>query len=113
MEKEICKPTCFIKFIIVLLTPDDIGCSKIDGQEQAKPRARQNVILEMGILRSALSRKNVAILRKQNIEILSNVEGILYIPFKNHVGETIPKIIDRLIDSGFTIDAKKAAYALN
>lgn len=33
-----------------------------------KPRARQNVILEMGILIGAIGRNKVAILRKDNTE---------------------------------------------
>ena len=42
-------------FRIVLLTPDDVGYSKSDGDAQAKPRARQNVILEMGMLLASLT----------------------------------------------------------
>jgi len=34
-------------FAVVLLTPDDIGYPK-DRQDDRKPRARQNVILELG-----------------------------------------------------------------
>ncbi|EJF98389.1 hypothetical protein MEI_00888 [Bartonella vinsonii subsp. arupensis Pm136co] len=115
LEKEICTPTRSIKFGIVLLTPDDMGYAKSDGETAAKPRARQNVILEMGMLMSALSRKNVAILIKenQNIEKPSDMSGIMYIPFKNHVRETVPKLTDRLINSGFTLDPKAIAYAFS
>ena len=41
-------------FGIVLLTPDDIGYAKKDGETEAKARARQNVIMEMGMLLSSL-----------------------------------------------------------
>ncbi|WP_409361157.1 TIR domain-containing protein [Bartonella heixiaziensis] len=113
LEKEICTPTRSTKFGIVLLTPDDIGYAKSEGETTAKPRARQNVILEMGMLISALSRKNVAILRKQDVEIPSDITGILYIPFKNEVSETVKKLIQRLIESGFTLDSKAILDALN
>ncbi|GAA5110270.1 hypothetical protein GCM10023261_13850 [Bartonella jaculi] len=67
----------------------------------------------MGMLISALSRKNVAILRKQDVEVPSDIGGILYIPFKNHVKETVSKLVNRLHASGFTINAKQLADALN
>ncbi|MCZ2157986.1 nucleotide-binding protein [Bartonella sp. 220] len=103
LETEICTPTRSIKFGIVLLTPDDMGYAKSAGATAAKPRARQNVILEMGMLMSALSRKNVAILIKedQNIEKPSDMSGIMYIPFQEHVKETVPKLTEQLIDSGY------------
>uniref|UniRef100_UPI0035CF5889 TIR domain-containing protein n=1 Tax=Bartonella sp. AC66GZZY TaxID=3243458 RepID=UPI0035CF5889 len=87
LEKEICETTRSTKFGIVLLTPDDMGYVKTAGAETAQPRARQNVILEMGMLISALTRKNVAILRKKDVEIPSDAQGIIYIPFNDHVKE--------------------------
>ena len=55
------------------------------------PRARQNVVLEMGMVLSALRRPNVAILKKGHIEIPSDVHGIIYIPFNDHVNEVAGK----------------------
>lgn len=52
-------------FGIVLMTPDDMGYAKKDGDTEAKPRARQNVIMEMGMLLSSLTRSRVAILQKR------------------------------------------------
>ena len=48
---------------IVLATPDDTVC--YDG-EQMKLRARQNVVLELGMLYSRLGRKKVAIVIKED-----------------------------------------------
>lgn len=48
-------------FGIVLMTPDDFGYSKTDGAEKTEPRARQNVILEAGMLLSSLTRTRMAI----------------------------------------------------
>ncbi|WP_144751360.1 TIR domain-containing protein [Bartonella saheliensis] len=109
LEKEICNDS--IGFGIVLLTPDDRGYAKSDKKKIARPRARQNVILEMGMLMSALTRKNVAILRKKDVEIPSDAQGIIYIPFNDHVKETVPQLADRLMEAGFTIDPKKLALA--
>ncbi|WP_273759250.1 TIR domain-containing protein [Bartonella sp. ML70XJBT.G] len=111
LEKEICETTRSTKFGIVLLTPDDMGYVKTAGAETAQPRARQNVILEMGMLISALTRKNVAILIKQHVEIPSDAQGIIYIPFNDHVKERVPQLADRLMEAGFTIDPKKLALA--
>jgi hypothetical protein len=37
-------------FGIVLATPDDMGYLRTERPEEAKPRARQNVVMEMGML---------------------------------------------------------------
>lgn len=99
------------KFGIVLLTPDDFGYSKIDGAEKAQPRARQNVVLEMGMLISAVGRKNTVILKKGHLEVPSDANGILYLGFNDHVKETVPRLVDRLKASGFDIDTNKITNA--
>jgi len=48
LEQEIGPNSNQARFGIVLLTPDDMGYVKHDAPENAQPRARQNVILEMG-----------------------------------------------------------------
>lgn len=103
LEKEIGPKEGQARFGIVLLTPDDVGYAKKDGQEQAEPRARQNVVLEMGMLIAAIGRPNVAILKKGHIEVPSDASGILYLPFNDHVKETAPKLVDRLRASGFVL----------
>ncbi|MBO8168167.1 MAG: nucleotide-binding protein [Thermoanaerobacteraceae bacterium] len=92
------------RFGIVLMTPDDVGYSKVDGPEKAEPRARQNVVLEMGMLIAALKRPNVAILKKGHIEVPSDAQGIIYIPFNDHVKECVPRLVDRLRQAGFELD---------
>lgn len=104
LEAEIGPSNKQARFGIVLMTPDDKGYSKIDGLENAQPRARQNVVLEMGMLISAIGRGNVAILKKGHIEVPSDAQGILYIPFNDHVKETVPKLVDRLRAAGFVLN---------
>jgi predicted nucleotide-binding protein len=92
-------------FGIVLVTPDDMGYLKSENAEDAKPRARQNVIMEMGMLLSSLTRRRCAILQKGFVELPSNMGGVITIPFNNHVRETVPKLVQRLQDVGFKLDA--------
>ena len=76
-----------------------------------KPRARQNVILEMGMLLASLTRERVAILQKGYIEHPSDVAGIIYIAFNNHVREAVPKLVGRLQSVGISLDPAKIAEA--
>ncbi|WP_295362479.1 TIR domain-containing protein [Arenimonas sp.] len=78
------KYTAEVKFAVVLATPDDEGYRA--GHEDEKAfRARQNVVMELGMMLTLLGRKNVAILMKQqdNMERPSDIQGLLYIPFKD------------------------------
>ncbi len=104
-------------FGIVLMTPDDVGCSAKDYHEDhtnLQPRARQNVILEMGILIGSIGRAKVAILRKGNIENPSDVNGILYISFNNSIiKEAGNAIIKHLKGAGIPIDDKIITEALS
>lgn len=111
LEAEIGPNQNAARFGIVLMTPDDIGYSKSDGSEKAEPRARQNVVLEMGMLISALGRGNVAILKKGHLEVPSDANGILYIAFNDHVKETVPRLADRLRSAGFVLNPENITKA--
>ncbi|MCR9278667.1 MAG: nucleotide-binding protein [Pseudomonadaceae bacterium] len=104
LESEIGPSSNQARFGIVLMTPDDMGYAKSEGPDNTQPRARQNVVLEMGMLISAVGRGNVAILRKGHVEGPSDAQGILYIPFNDHVKETVPKLADRLRSAGFVLN---------
>src|SRR5690606_22859595 len=54
-----------VGFAVVLLTPDDIAYSKRVTPEDAKFRARQNVILELGYFLGKLGRERVFVLFRQ------------------------------------------------
>jgi predicted nucleotide-binding protein len=96
-------------FGIVIMTPDDIGYAVRDGADKARNRARQNVILEMGMMLASLTRKNVAILRHVSIEQPSDADGIKYIAFDKDIGECTQQLVQRVINSGFEIDPKRLA----
>lgn len=73
-----------VHFAVVLMTPDDLGTSKNKPQD-LKPRARQNVILELGYFVAKLGRGRVCCLNKGGLEIPSDYYGVIYIPMD--VGE--------------------------
>lgn len=67
-------------FAIVLFTPDDIG-HVAKNPDEAKPRARQNVVFELGYFTGKIGRKRVALLKTNDgIEIPSDYAGVLYSP---------------------------------
>lgn len=98
-------------FGIVLMTPDDMGYALLKGQDALQPRARQNVVLEMGMLISSIGRRNMAILVKGHLEKPSDADGILYIAFNNHVKEAVPRLANRLKESGFILSPDKITHA--
>jgi predicted nucleotide-binding protein len=98
-------------FGIVLATPDDMGYLRTETAADAKARARQNVIMEMGMLLASLTRKRCAILTKGYVELPSNMGGVITIPFNDHVREAVPKLVQRLQEAGFKLDATAIGIA--
>lgn len=99
-------------FGIVLMTPDDIGYKKDDGPDKAEPRARQNVILETGMLLSSLTRERMAIVVKGHVEIPSDLQGIIRFGYNDHIKEVIPKLCQRLKEAGFDLQPSQIASAV-
>ena len=93
------------------MTPDDMGYLQADGPDHAEPRPRQNVVLETGMLLSSLTRSRMAILVKGHVEIPSDLNGIIQLRYNNHVREIIPKLCQRLQESGFDLETDKIATA--
>jgi predicted nucleotide-binding protein len=71
-----------VGFAIILLTPDDLGGPR--GGER-RPRARQNVILELGYFIGRLGRSQVCALMVGELELPSDILGVVWTPFD--VGE--------------------------
>lgn len=65
-----------VSFAIVLLTPDDEGRGKNAGQ--LEPRARQNVLLELGYFIGRLGREHVCALKRGEVEIPSDFAGVVW-----------------------------------
>lgn len=107
-------------FAVVLLTPDDLGAGK-DDIEAAQtepdkikclgPRARQNVVFELGYLAGALGRSRVCALRKGSLEIfgeMSDMKGI-FCPEMDAAGGWKTLIAQALKDAGIKVDLNKLA----
>lgn len=95
-----------VGFAVVLLTPDDVG--SLRGEESnLKPRARQNVIFELGYFTSRLGRQRVHILTQGEVEIPTDYAGILYNQLDDSDGWKM-RLITELKNVGFNVDANRA-----
>ena len=101
LEQQIYKEAVFG---IVLLTPDDFGYPKSKTDEDRQPRARQNVILELGMVLASLGRERMVLLKKGSLEIPTDVSGIIYLEFNEHVKEVAVKLATRMKSAGIEID---------
>lgn len=91
-------------FGIVIATPDDEGYER--GHSERKLfRTRQNVVLELGMMLAALGRSRVAILMKSGFEMEppSEIEGLIYIPWKESITETRLKLAWQIHNQGIDI----------
>lgn len=89
-----------VGYACVLLTPDDEG-HKAGKTEDKKYRARQNVVLELGMVLAKLSRRRVAILHKESVELPSDINGLLYIGFKESIDEVKNRLYTELKAAGY------------
>ena len=94
-----------VSYAVVLLTPDDVGGSSAD---QLAPRARQNVIFELGFFLGQLGRGRVAALVKGELEIPSDYSGVLYIPLDENDGWQM-RLARELRSAGFLVDLNNLA----
>lgn len=103
-----------VGYAFIILTPDDAGgprhkydkyLRKIDMRavEDFCERARQNVILEFGYFIGILGRDRVCCLYKGKVELPSDIQGIVYVPFKDSVEEARDMIIKELVEAGYEI----------
>lgn len=65
-----------VSFAVVLLTPDDLGKAK--DAADFEPRARQNVLLELGYFFGRLGRENVCALKRGEVEVPSDFAGVVW-----------------------------------
>jgi predicted nucleotide-binding protein len=67
-----------VAFAVVLLRPDDLGAETV-ANAKMRPRARQNVILELGYFMGKLGRGRVVALLKGELEHPSDYDGVNYV----------------------------------
>lgn len=87
-------------YAIALLTPDDLT---LDGNN----RARQNVILELGYFLGKLGKERLRMIVKGQIEIPSDLQGILYEKHDNNGAWKI-KLLKELQAVGIYVDLESA-----
>jgi predicted nucleotide-binding protein len=90
-----------VAFAVVLLTPDDLGRER-DKPEKLEPRARQNVILELGYFMGRLGRTRVCALYKGGVELPSDFQGVVYIEIDS-AGAWRTKLAQELLGAKITI----------
>ena len=95
-----------VSFAIALLTPDDAGTLQSE-TSASRPRARQNVIFEIGFFIGRLGRERVRALTKGEVEIPSDYSGVEYIPLDDGGGWKF-QLVKELKAAGFDVDANRA-----
>ena len=68
-----------VGFAVVLFTGDDRGGAISGPYDKQKPRARQNVVLELGFFLGKLGRGRVCALYQDGVEIPSDYNGVLFV----------------------------------
>ena len=91
-----------VRFAVVLLTPDDIGASKKE-PNKLRPRARQNVVLELGYFLGRLSRNRVCALHRVGVELPSDIQGVVYIEMDD-AGAWKAKLAQELVQAKYSIN---------
>ena len=97
-----------VNYAVILLSADDVAFIKTDDVKNAKFRARQNVILELGFFLGKIGRERVFVLHEQveNFEIPSDYQGVLFEPYDKN-GNWKVSLAKELKEIGFEIDGNK------
>lgn len=100
-----------VGYAFVILSPDDIGCLKEDfgkhekieqSVNELRPRARQNVIFELGYFIGALGRKRICYIHKGNNDLLpGDLGNIVTIRFDGSVKDKYLDIETELKKAGY------------
>ncbi|MHB1462495.1 MAG: TIR domain-containing protein [Armatimonadota bacterium] len=86
-----------VAYAVVLITPDDIGFLS-GANNEMNPRARQNVIFELGYFYGILGRERVCVLQSGVLEKPSDISGIVHISFEDDEWKTkLKKEIEQVI----------------
>lgn len=93
-----------VGYAIVLLTPDDVGGLAATPSELS-PRARQNVVFELGYFIGKLGRHRVCALYS-GVELPSDFSGVVYIEIDNHDSWKF-QLAKELKAAGYSVDLNK------
>jgi len=96
-----------VGFAVVVLTPDDLGADQASATAgQLLPRARQNVILELGYFIARLGRNRVCAIKCGNVELPSDIIGVSYVDF-DESGTWQSRVTRELAAAGYPVDLSK------
>jgi len=98
-----------VGFAIILLTPDDMGKSK--DADSYQPRARQNVILELGYFMGKLGRNRVCAFKSGDLQIPTDFSGIIWNELDN-AGAWKQILSKELREAGYDLDSNKLLKSL-
>jgi predicted nucleotide-binding protein len=94
-----------VHFAVVLLTGDDEG--RLRGTEKPlRPRARQNVLLELGYFLGKLGRARVCALYEEGVDIPSDYQGVIFVALQPP-DKWKYDLVRELKAAGFKADANK------
>jgi len=93
-----------VGFAVVLLTPDDLGMAKLDAE--LEPRARQNVLIELGYFIAKLGRARVCAFAKGDVKVPSDFAGVIWTPFDSTGGWKIA-LAKELAAANYKLDWNK------
>jgi len=94
-----------VSFAVVLVTPDDEGRAQ-GSIGELQPRARQNVIMELGYFVGRLGRGRVCVLFGDRVELPSDFTGVLHIPL-DPGGGWKQLLARELLAAGYAIESGK------
>jgi predicted nucleotide-binding protein len=100
------------RYAVVLLTADDIGGPRLESAEEPyfAPRARQEVIFEMGFLAAALTPARVCVLYEEGVELPCELGGISHVRL-DLAGTWQSKLLMKLRRAGFDYDLNRLVPA--
>lgn len=94
-----------VDFAIVIISADDYGYSKRDGEIKKRLRPRQNVIFELGFFIAKLGIDKVfPLVENSDIENPGDFDGVVYVPYDN---EWKHRLITELKAVSYKIDANR------
>lgn len=92
-----------VGYAIVLLTGDDVGRANALESADDRPRARQNVVFEMGFFFGLIGRRRVAVLYEEGLEHPSDINGLVYVAL-DAAGAWKGKIASEMDHAGIPVD---------
>jgi predicted nucleotide-binding protein len=94
-------------FAVVLLTADDRGGPIDQPYDEQLPRARQNVIFELGFFIGKLGRDRVCALYEDGVEVPSDYQGVVFIPLDTRMAWRL-ELAKEMKAANLPVDLNKA-----